>query len=219
MKKNNKNPIIKFCDELTQSGNELAITWEGGGDSGFCELKLNDESIDEPKEIVDQILNLAYDTLGYSSFDGNFSTSGKALYDTEFKCFVGTDYYEYSESDIHNCNIQIRIPESLWFESIRIQYEADSDGIMYEANFEFLIDNGPRALVHENLEAKIKEQLEILLQKEIDGIPHLNNIWEEFTVARDEFENDGDDLVYHIEEIGYSYYKQDPTEICISLNN
>ncbi len=35
-------PMIARCDELTEKGAELSITWDGGSDSGYFDMILDD---------------------------------------------------------------------------------------------------------------------------------------------------------------------------------
>ncbi|OJV50974.1 MAG: hypothetical protein BGO31_10935 [Bacteroidetes bacterium 43-16] len=210
---------IDFCDKHVKNGNELKITWDGGNDSGYIELILNEIELLDADQDVAAIISFAYTVLGYGSFDGDFSTSGEAIYDPDKKSFIGIDNYSHSESDIHPFNIQIRFPQSLWFDSIRLNYEIDDDNTTVQVDIDCLITNGPRLDCYEKFEKMAAEIFVKDLQKEIEALNSFETTWDELIIERSQLQEVGNELVYIMTELTYSLNKNEQKPITICLIN
>ena len=122
--------VIKWCDEQSQDGKEVAICWEGGGDSGWVYMEVDGEQSTDPE--AEWLVDRMYSVLDYGSWAGEFNASGRAEYDIKTKIFEGEDIYsedeiksiELSDDDI----ITIKIPKKYFFEELRVEFENILDG-------------------------------------------------------------------------------------------
>lgn len=213
--------LIKWCDEQTEMGNKLAIRWEGGGDSGWAYFTINGEQVDHVKETdhITKLLDLMYDCLDYGSWAGEFSADGEATYDPKQKAFVGVDYY--CEDDDYNwkCQIEIRVPKSLWFDSLEYMIE-DED---VKVSTAFTVRNGFLTPEHEIVTEILNEKLAEAVQEEITkfqdapGTPEYRSMWEDDAITRSLFKEDGDDLVYILDEINIGTYESQEKDIVLQL--
>src|SRR5258708_21837055 len=63
---NEENQLItNYCDQLTSTGKELSVTWNGGGDEGLVEIILDDDIIERDASIESLIEECVLEYLGY----------------------------------------------------------------------------------------------------------------------------------------------------------
>jgi hypothetical protein len=219
-----KTHLINWCDEQVAQGKELKIGWEGGNDSGWVYFVIDDEQIeygyntDEQSELIDMM----HTHLEYGSWAGEFSANGEAIYDPTLKAFVGTDHFGGDESEDWDCNIKITIPKSIWFERVEYAIEgADSD-----AQFAFVISNGFLLPEHATESIRIANELTEAIAAEITKFENqpgdhdeFRDIWQDEQIARSEFIEEGDNLVYTIEDLTMGTTAVDEKEIILELVN
>lgn len=158
-----KKSILKWLENLDKGGNELSIGWEGGGDSGWCFFNIDGSQ--EDNEYTEAILEYMYDTLDYGSWAGEFSANGTAIYDHKTKTFEGTDHYGEDGNDVLECNVIIKVPKELWFETLHVETESYYDEAP-NVSVQFIVKNGFLTQEHlnfcSNLEAELKDEFEAM---------------------------------------------------------
>lgn len=211
--------MIRYCDDLTKNGDKLSVTWDGGNDSGWFEMKLNDQPIQETSAITESIVQFLDDYLGYGSFAGDFTTNGEIVYSNETKCFEGHD--DYSESDNANkeCSIEIRISKEIWFDRLELQVESDYESIQ-NTSARLVVMNGPRSQKHHASESQIELKVREDFLSEIEDVEQeISGIWEQFSIAYGDFREESNEMVYTIPEFTYNFYTNDYKEVSISLTD
>jgi len=197
--------LIKWCDDQVASGHKLALAWDGGGDNGWCFFKIDDEQVTDEAE-TDEIRELThqmYDCLDYGSWAGEFTANGEAVYDSDKKAFVGIDYYSEDNEKDQKCEIKITVPKSLWFNFIEYNMEDENPTIQVV----FVIRNGFLTEKHKEIAEQVKTQIDNVVQDEIekfindDDNEGYRSVWQNEQIARSEFKEEGDNLVYIIEQL------------------
>jgi hypothetical protein len=218
-----KAELIKWCDQQVKEGKELKLHWEGGGDSGWVYFTIDDKQLsneaDSPKE-VNELIELMYNHLDYGSWAGEFNASGEAVYDSEEKAFVGIDNYSEDDTYHQECEIKISVPKTLWFDFIEYNLEGEEPSI----DIAFIIRNGFLTDEHDETAKNIVSHLEQEISKEItkyqskynDGQEY-RNIWQNDRFPRSAFVEEGDDLVYTIEELNIGTYDTQEKEVYLEL--
>lgn len=130
MHQRNYQAILEKCQKLTENGERLMVSWNGGGDEGFFELRLDDNMLEDDYGKEDSIIDLVEEHLGYGGFSGSFNVSGEVEYDREEYCFTGTDDYNESESATCGCDIKITVPEGLWFDSLAVDISMNVEDLL-----------------------------------------------------------------------------------------
>lgn len=213
--------LIKWCDEQVAAGKELALGWEGGGDSGWCFFKIDGEQITDSAE-TDEIRDLTdrmYDHLDYGSWAGEFSASGEAIYDPKQKAFVGTDHYSEDETYNFEYPIKITVPKSLWFEALEYNMEGEDPNI----DVAFTLRNGFLTDLHTEAAEQVQKQLEEQVEKAIraynqmEDATEYHNIWQNERYTRSDFKEEGDNLVITIEELNIGTSSTEEKDIYLEL--
>lgn len=212
-----KQALIDWCDQQVKDGKELALCWDGGGDSGWVYFEVDEEQTEN--EYTNKLVDMMYDQLDYGSWAGEFSAQGKAIYNAETKCFEGIDYYSEDYTEEYPCSIRLEVPADVWFDTL-------SYGIEDEAVVEVRLDvrNGFTTDRHEEVAKAIQEsfddQLDAVIEK-FNNDPDTNefrSIWEDRSVNRSEFVQEGDKLVHIIESIGIGTYTGEEKDVTLDLN-
>lgn len=212
--------VIKWCDEQSQDGKEVAICWEGGGDSGWVYMEV--DGSESSSEEADWLVDRMCDILDYGSWAGEYNASGRATYDAETKVFEGDDIYsedsteevELKEDQI----IKIKIPKKYFLEILRVEFENILDG--GNVNITPIVRNGilnsELVTLCESMEKEIEDKaVEILndaTSSDYSGWQH-----EEFTIAELEDE-DPENHVINITRLEYTGYTEDVRGIIVDLN-
>jgi hypothetical protein len=217
-----KSELIKWCDQQVKEGKELKIHWEGGGDSGWLYFTIDGETISDksdcPRE-VEELIELMDDSLDYGSWAGEFSASGEAIYDEKTKSFEGTDYYGEDDTHYQECDIEIKVPKHLWFDAIEYNIEDESINV----DVAFIIRNGFLTEEHDKIADEIKEIINIGANETINDYLQLENalefrsIWQNDRIDRSSFKEEGDNLVYSIQEIHIGIHNTNDRGICLQL--
>lgn len=186
--------LKEWADRLTAEGKELKMTWDGGGDSGWVDFLIDDESVTgEDAENAELLREYCYNVLDYGSWAGEFSASGECIYDPETGAFEGIDYY--SEDDDVPCNvpIEVSIPADIWFDTM----EATVQDMEMEVEVDFVIKNGFDFPNKELIENNVAVSLRLAFQNTVDkfveesGI-EFRSMWEEISIPFADFKDMGD---------------------------
>lgn len=210
-----KEDLIKYCDSLAEKEGDVHMEWDGGNDEGHVTLVAGGENVigDE----ADLLTTVMHRALDYGSFAGSFYCWGNARYSTKTKCFKGMDNYEEEESDDTESNIVISVPKNIWFDSL--SYEVDSDD---SVNVQLLVTNGFKTVEHDKVEADLIKQLEedfgthILQTNDKTGIVYQQD-YNEDTIFRTQFEEEGDFLVYKISQVSLRKTSQEDKSVVVNL--
>lgn len=213
--------LIKWCDEQVAKGHEIALAWEGGGDSGWCYFKIDGEQVSDNAE-TDEIRDLTdrmYDCLDYGSWAGEFSASGEAVYDPKEKAFVGIDTYSEDETYSFPHPMKITVPKSLWFDRLEYNFEGESATV----DIAFIIQNGFLTDLHTQIGNQIEENLKGQVEKGIEAYTKMedateyHNVWQNDSFRRSEFKEEGDNLVAIIEELNIGTSNSKEKDIYLEL--
>lgn len=213
-----KQSLIDWCDQQAAAGKELALCWDGGGDSGWVYFELDEEQIEN--EHTNKLVDMMYDELDYGSWAGEFSANGRAIYNAETKCFIGTDYYSEDQTVQYPCAIRLELPADVWFDTLSysIEDEAVTD-VSLEVRNGFTTDR--HTAVAELVKESFDDQLDGVIEK-FNNDPDTNefrSMWEDNTINRSEFVQEGDKLVHVITSIGIGTYDGDEKDVCLDLND
>lgn len=200
-----KKSLVQWCDEQVAQGKNIGIGWEGGGDSGWCYFTIDGRQVENTKQTpeMEELVDLMYDHLDYGSWAGEFNATGEAEYDPKQKAFVGTDYYSEDDTHYQECEIPIRVPKHLWFDSL--EYNMESEEI--DVQVAFIIRNGFLTQEHHDAADYIAESIAIDANEVVnkytsqDNAQEYRSVWQNDRIQRSAFQEDGDFLVYTIEEL------------------
>jgi hypothetical protein len=216
--------IIEWCDKVTENGDELCLYWEGGGDSGWLNARINGDDINSVE--ADWLIEELNNTLDYGSWAGEFSANGEAVYNRETKTFDGENYYSETEGDIIELDeadiIQIKIPTKYTFDTLHVSLDDAWDGA--DASITPRVRDGfmeEELLEHvESLEKKIGQNIRGIFDNYASKDKEIVGNWqtETFTVDSSTKIEDGN-YVFEITEITYSYENTDASGISIDLND
>lgn len=215
--------LIEWCDQQVKEGKELAIGWEGGGDSGWCWFEIDGEQVPDTREnsYIQKLINAMYDQLDYGSWAGEFSASGNAVYNPEEKAFVGTDYYTEDETEPYACNIEVRVSKKLWFDHMEINLEGEGT----DADAVFQVRNGFTTEEHEEYLEQFKQDFGSKIEEVVNQFCNdpetgeYRSIWQNWQLTRDEFTETGDDLVYTILILDIGTCSVDNKDIYLQLEH
>lgn len=220
MTKKQKKELIEYLDKLVEDGSEVKLCWEGGGDSGWVWFEVDEDKVSERggDEKIEELVDYMYDTLDYGSWAGEFSASGYASYDPKDKSFKGIDNYGEEHTLNHPCDIEIRIPKSLWFDRLEIQMEDEDPSI----DAVFHVKNGFLTTNHDEYISDLINHLRENVQEVINDFIsnegyEYRSIWEHYELNRSDFKEKGDDLVYDIESLAIGTYDNDERSVYLNL--
>jgi hypothetical protein len=215
-----KEEIIKWLDEQVAEGKEVSMGWEGGGDSGWVYFEVDGEKVDN--DFTHALVNHMYDYLDYGSWAGEFSASGKAVYNPENKCFEGTDYYSEDSSVNYPCSIVLKIPDDVWFDRIEWSAEGETEEKVY-VDVELIVRNGFKTDRHEEIETMLKKSFDDQLDKVVDrfinaGEMEYRNVWDNGSIENPQFTKKNNKLVHTIPSISIGTCESQDKDICLNLN-
>lgn len=212
-----KQSLVDWCDQQVKEGNELALCWDGGGDSGWVYFELNQE--ETHNEYTEQLVDLMYEHLDYGSWAGEFTAQGRATYNPETKCFEGIDYYSEDSTVNYPCTMRIEVPADVWFDNL--EYSIEDEAVV---DVTLKVKNGFVVDRHEGVAEMIKESLDDQIDSVIEDYnnnPEMNefrSIWVDNTINRSEFVQEGDKLVHIITSIEIGTSDTDDKDVCLDLN-
>lgn len=217
--------LIKWCDVQIADGHILSMHWEGGGDSGWCSFRIDGEDIpwNEEEGPIRNLLDLMYDLLDYGSWAGEFSAFGEAIYDPEEKAFVGVDKYSEDYTAEYPCNIEVRVPKKLWFDSMEIQIEGEENPNISVA---FLITNGFLTDEHDQWIPEFESSFAEKVYEVIDNFSNdytqeeYRSIWENITLTKiADFTEDGDYMVHTLTSLSIGTSQSEDKDIYLQLQS
>lgn len=216
-----KSELVKWCDQQVAEGKTISMHWEGGNDSGWCWFEIDGEQVRDhlEEDEIGQLLDMMYNTLDYGSWAGEFSASGKAVYDAEHKAFVGIDNYSEDDNEQYECNLEIRVPKTLWFDQLEVSIE-DEAAVVSAA---FHVRNGFISEEHEQWLSEFEELFSDQIDKVIEAFKNnvteteYRSMWEHWTLNKSDFHEEGEFLVHKINTLSIGTYSTDEKEIYLEL--
>jgi len=215
-----KKSILNWLKELDENGNELAICWEGGGDSGWVYFEVDGER--EESEYAEALVDYMNEELNYGSWAGEFSANGKAIYDHKTRTFEGTDYYGEDGNDVLDVDFRIKVPKKLWFDTLHVEVDACYDEAP-AVSVQFLVKNG--FLTHEhtnicsNLEEVLKDDFTSLFDNYESTDSHefrgCNDSW---ILERSGAIEDEDDLIFIISKVDVQTIDREDRTVVLELD-
>lgn len=208
---NKELTLRQKLDAFAAEGKEVKVTWEGGNDSGSYSVFIGEQEFDWGDPLYHEIVDVVSDVIDYGSWAGDYYADGHVIYNPDEGAFIGEGKDNVTEIDrLENIAIEVRIPKALNFDSVEIETQGDfsSDGV--GAGFRFVVNNGPVFKEH----ADIEESQSTLLTEEVNevlssdrSISHLEIGWvsNDIVIPREEFKEDGDDMVYVIDGLDFYY--------------
>ncbi len=213
--------VIDWCDAQVAQEQEVALRWEGGGDSGWVYLTVDGEEVscDEATWLIDQM----YEQLDYGSWAGEFSANGDATYDPETKEFVGIDSYSEDEHNTLQLSeedfIEIRVPGRFYFDTIEIEYDNILDGgnVSIGVTTRNGIISNELVTYLESLEEGITNASVAKLQANIKE--DINGGWQHIVFQKENAEIDEakQDYIFKIKELDYYDYLVEEKSMNINL--
>ena len=213
--------VMKWCDEMTEKGHTIALGWDGGHDSGWVWLEIDEEQIDEVNHPAGKwLVEKMYDTLDYGLWAGEFYASGRAEYNPETKEFEGTHSYSWEEADsvdISRSSIEFKIPAAFDFETVGVHTEGDT----------FYVQTALAAshrLEHPDEEAflsKLSEELKTKFGEAFDNSEasgkELASVWNDYEIPKSEMRLKGNHYIGSIKTIYFNYYEVEEKGVSIIL--
>lgn len=198
-----KKSMLNWLNQLSKDGNQLAIKWEGGGDSGWAYFEIDGEQVEN--EYTNSLVDYMYETLDYGSWAGEFTASGEAIYNPKTRAFEGTDYYGEDGNDIIDTDIVVKVPKKLWFDSIHIECECYNDETA-KMSVRTIVKNGFTTGEHSafcsNLEQYLQDEFDALFSNfESSDYHEFRGCNDSWIVERSEMKEEGDMLVFTIDKI------------------
>lgn len=207
--------LIEWCDQQVKEGKELKIKWEGGGDSGWTYFQIDGEEV--TNEYTEALVNLMYNQLDYGSWAGEFSANGEAVYNPENKCFEGDDHYSEDTSIAWELGAIIRIPKSIWFDTVVIEVDGYDNA---SSHIDITVRNGFVTEEHTNLQKQLEEYLDSMLEQATENFSKshdLRSVWMSMAINGSDFKKDGEDLIFQIENVDLGSYESTDKEIILEL--
>ena len=205
--------LVDYCDNLAKQGKEIALNWEGGGDSGWVFFTIDGKQDDN--ELIRKLVDVCYDTLDYGSWAGEFSSNGQAVYNSKTKTFEGIDNYGEDTTETHKCKIEVSVPEAVWFDSLNVDID---DG---NVNVEFEIRNGFKdenlVAIKEDLDQSLSDRVREEIDKYSDNDSNYRSLYENFNIQRSEFKQKGDNLVYYITRLDMGTQTVEEKDITVDV--
>jgi hypothetical protein len=206
--------ILDWCMKKHEEGSEVILKWDGGGDSGWVHLEVDEEDSNDAE--AERLVDMMYDQLDYGSWAGEFSASGEAPFDPDTKMFQGTDYYTETDSTVAEAKIEIRVPKHIHFDDIYINTENEDCNVTVTFNIRNGFDHPDTESLVKELESRLSEEIFEAAKADVEDEDDIDGFWEEYSILRNEFTEDGDDLVYVMENITYS--KRHTSENYVEIN-
>lgn len=209
--------LVEWCDQQVANGHDLKIKWDGGGDSGWVYFEIDNEQVDN--EYTERLTDFMYNELDYGSWAGEFQASGEADYNPETKAFEGTDHYSEDETVSWELNHEIRIPKRIWFDDLLFTAEGEYSP---DVSFRFFIKNGFTTPEHDEIIKELDRTAGVALDNAIEEFEkeyQFRSVWDNATISRADFREDGDDLVYVITHIELGTYHGHENHIVLEVTN
>lgn len=178
-----KKSILNWLDEQASQGKKLTIVWDGGNDSGWVHFQIDGEEYED--EHTEHLVEAVHDELDYGSWAGDYSASGKAIYNSEEKAFIGVDDYRESESYAQDTQISVVVPKNLWFDTLNISVEMASYEDSVHVRSQFRLKNGFLTPEHNVAAEQINKHLESEVDdvvESVSNVDEVDSVWESITI-------------------------------------
>ncbi len=208
---NKELTLRQKLDAFAAEGKEIKVTWEGGSDSGSYSLFIGDQKFEWGDPLYNEVVDFVSDTVDYGSWAGDYFADGHAVYNPDEGAFIGEGKDTTSEpSSLGDVSIEIRIPKALNFDTFDISTDGELNLGELNCTVGFVISNGPVFPQHSEVENAIEDHVReslchILETDEACRDEEVGWVGNEWIIRRESFKEDGDDLVYVIDSIDYSY--------------
>jgi len=206
--------LIAWCDKKAEKGHSLFIKWGGGGGDADIDFLIDEKECKAPQ--AKKLIDLMNEELGYGWWNGNGINSGEVKYNPKSHLFKGENSvidFDFPEEIDLVFNFQLKIPKSYIFNEVCITFDNEEITLSLSSDSDEIIEE-------DKVLQKIKKELEVVILKEINNrFPDfycLDN-YEVDPIYRDQFKEEGDNLVYNIEEIPLSIIKYISEEISLDL--
>jgi hypothetical protein len=196
---------------MAAEGKKIKVTWEGGNDSGGYSLFVDEVEVNYGDAFFDEVVDFISDTIDYGSWAGDYSADGVVYYKADEGAFIGEGKETESDSGcLEDISIEIRLPKALNFDSFEIITQGTHCWEELSTDCKFIISNGPVFPEHVQIENDmnnyVMESITHILETDEackdEEIGWVSNDW---FISREEFEEDGDELVYVIDNIYFNY--------------
>jgi hypothetical protein len=222
---NKELTLRQRLDALAAEGKEIKVTWEGGNDSGGYNLFVDGVEVNYSDTLYDELVEeIISDEIDYGSWTGDYSADGSVVYNSDQGAFIGEGREVESDyCSLKDVSIEIRVPKILNFDRIQINTEGTFCWGELDATFRFIINNGPVFEEHSKIEKSmvcyVEESITHILETHKDAkdeeIGWVSNEW---SIRRESFKEDGDDLVSNINEVDFGYNIETCKSYHISIN-
>jgi len=214
----NIKDIIAWCDRNSQEGHRLSMGFRGCGKyGGSRELIADGVECHDPE--AGQLEMILWEEMGIEWWHAVLFVEGEATYDPVTKAFRG-EYTEVGDEDVEaKCDIEFRIPKTVDFDTMDISVRNWLSDIPYIVAH-FTKSGEDVTTMYEEVIRSLDETLPPLIMDAVSAEYGDRVIKEHYTTyinSREEFDVDGDDLVYHMNTLEFSLAKIYNKEIVIDL--
>jgi hypothetical protein len=202
--------LRQTLDSLAAEGKEIKVTWEGGNDSGGLDLFIDGNKVDYYSPVYDEIVDPIADHIDYGSWAGDYFADGTVYYNSDEGAFIGEGKETSSDgSSISNISIEIRVPKILNFDRVEINTEGTHCWDELNTTFKFVVVNGPVFQEHLEIESAMESHVResvvhILETHEECKDEEIGWVYNDWSIRRELFIEDGEDLVYVMDELDFS---------------
>lgn len=215
-----KKSVIEWCDEQSKDEKELAIVWDGGGDSGWVYFEIDGTTVEN--QYTEALVDYIVDELDYGSWAGEFTANGRAVYHPENKMFEGIDYYGEDENEVLDTDIKIALPKSLWFDTVHVEVECHAEEHC-RINVSTLVKNGFLTPKHSeicsNLEKELQDEFDAVIENYEDPEHDFRYCSDSWILDRSEGVALGDDLIFSITKLDVSVSNTSENQIVLDLTD
>jgi hypothetical protein len=235
-----KTEIIAALDALHAEGFEILLKWEGGSDSGWYWIEIDEVQYDGwndnndallPKDMVHTLLSMAGELMNYGSFAGEYQTAGELTYSSENKWFEGVDTYSEDEYQtiyipevLDENHIHIDLPVDFPFDTLYAHVDVNAhDEKKADVDFDFSLDNGIN--FEDNFKEDIEKSSKYLLEKSREFLDVLlqdrevESISSDIEVSRSDFKLINETTMRHtLSHLDCYFYKTEQTDVCLEID-
>ena len=209
--KKNQLSLRQRLDAIADEGKEIKVTWEGGNDSGSFTVYIDGKQCEYGDVDHEEIIDKLDESLDFGSWSGDFFADGSVVYDSKEGAFIGEGRDVTSEGGtLSDISIELRVPKYLNFDRIGIHTEGSYCWDELHVRCNFIINNGPvfeeHSLTQEALNDYLIERIcHILDTNEGSKDEEIGYVYNEWSITRESFDEDGEDLVYIIDELDFEF--------------
>lgn len=212
----NNKTALAYCLKLTENGTKLSVRWDGGFDTLFMQLYLDNRLFIDGKRSQMLSQYITKHIQNRVTEDG-FQPPGYLEFDRENARFVGRNMYSREAGKQAHFGFEIQVASDLWFDELLIEVLSE-----YAAtptiDVQFSLQHGPIIPdIYTTLQNELIEQLEPKVEEFMEGCEEILVLHERLLVGRHEFNDKDGMLTYCLSHLSYSYEKVTETDIVIRL--